>query len=270
MTGLIEAFQFVDQKLVKSLDAKLEPILILEDVETSSLKAFLRNALAAADDEALKKLDWKGVVGPYLVKAKYLMIDFLDKRATITNRMEILDLQKQLLAAAEETEMAPIPVYAPIPEADLVESLRIISEPIARLSAGDSAKYITAEDEASFNVGFTMPVDAIRDLLTKETISNPNQIMILKVKRPDYLGDAMWDFKYEGSPFTAKIMDSQWLRDFQERKKDVRPGDALRAEVQIDVRYGFDGEVIGKNCSITKVIEIIRIDVPIQTPLPPF
>jgi hypothetical protein len=78
------------------------------------------------------------------------------------------------------------------------------------------------------------------------------------------LGEARWDFKYEGHPLTAKISDVAWLRDFQDREIDVRPGDALRSAVQIDVRYGYDGEVISTSYSITKVIEIIRIESPRQ------
>jgi hypothetical protein len=187
MTGLIEAFQSVDRKLVRSVGPKLETVLLLEDVEAASIKAWLRNVLLETDDEALKKLDWKLIVGAYLVKAKYLMVDFLGKRTAISDRMEIVELQRRLLAVAEETQIEPIPFYTPIPEADLLESLRIMSEPLTRLTSGDSAKYITVDQEASFNVDFGFSPEAIEELLTKETITNPHQIMILKVKRPDYL-----------------------------------------------------------------------------------
>ena len=57
--------------------------MVLEDVEASSLRVFLKNTLSRVDDEALKTLDWKPVVGRYLVKAKYLALEFLDGKVPV-------------------------------------------------------------------------------------------------------------------------------------------------------------------------------------------
>ena len=45
MTDLIESFQEIDNEIVQSIDVKIEPVLILEDLEPASLKAWLRTAL---------------------------------------------------------------------------------------------------------------------------------------------------------------------------------------------------------------------------------
>ena len=124
-------------------------------------------------------------------------------------------------------------------------------------------KYITADAEASFNIGFTFSPESLEELITRETITQKS-VMILKVKRPDYLGDSMWEFRHEGHPFPAKIMHIAWLREFQERKFDVRPGDAIRALVQLDVHYGYDGEVVGTKRSILEVIEVVQNVAPLQ------
>ena len=63
IANLITAFQEVDRLLVRSIDSKIEPILLLEDVEAGSIRIWLRDRLLEADDEALKKLDWKPLVG---------------------------------------------------------------------------------------------------------------------------------------------------------------------------------------------------------------
>ena len=265
MTGLIEAFQAVDKKLVQSLDVTVEPMLLLENVEAASIKAWLRSVLTGIDDDALKRMDWKAAVGVYLVKAKYLMVDFLGKRSTISNRAEIVDLQQKLVAAAENTPMDSVLFRTLLPETDIVESLKIISDPLSGLQSGDTAVYITAdEQEAPFNISFSFSPETIQDLLTKETITS-TAIMILKVKRPDYLGEAMWEFRHEGHPFPAKILDVDWLIRFQERREEVRPGDALRAEVELRVHYGFDGEVVNIHRSILKVLEVIQLEPPQQT-----
>ena len=50
MTGLIETFEMLDQALPRSLDIDLKPVLLLEDIETGSLRAWLRS------EEALRRL----------------------------------------------------------------------------------------------------------------------------------------------------------------------------------------------------------------------
>jgi hypothetical protein len=265
MTGLIEAFQTVDKKLVQSLDVTLEPMLLLENVEAASIKAWLRSVLMGVDDDALKKMDWKAAVGPYLVKAKYLMVDFLGKRSTISNRAEIVELQQSLLAAAEQTPMDSVLFRSPLPETDIVESLKLLSDPLTMLITGDTAVYITLDDlEAPFNISFAFSPEAVQDLLTKETLTS-TPVMILKLKRPDYLGEAMWEFRHEGHPFPAKLLDVEWLRRFQQREVEVRPGDALRAKVRLDVHYGYDGEVVTTHRSILQVLEVIQLEPPQQT-----
>ena len=46
--------------------------MVLEEIETGSIKIWLGNQLNRVDDDALKKLDWKPLVGKYLVRAKYV------------------------------------------------------------------------------------------------------------------------------------------------------------------------------------------------------
>jgi hypothetical protein len=54
------------------------------------------------------------------------------------------------------------------------------------------------------------------------------------------------------------MSDQKWLRNFQRRRVDVRPGDALRCRVSREVRYGFDNEVVGERFTIEKVEEVLE------------
>ena len=115
MTAAIEAFQVIDEELVQSVDVKIEPVLLLEDIETGSLRALLRTVLTAIDDEALKKIDWRPAVGKYLVKGKHILIDFMSRNKTISSRNQISDLGNRLLSASQETGVRQIPTYVPLP-----------------------------------------------------------------------------------------------------------------------------------------------------------
>jgi hypothetical protein len=52
------------------------------------------------------------------------------------------------------------------------------------------------EPEAEFNLTFNLALESIEDLIAKETLSSESE-MLLKVKKPDYLGESIWDFKME-------------------------------------------------------------------------
>jgi len=86
----------------------------------------------------------------------------------------------------------------------------------------------------------------------------------LKIKKPDFLGESMWDFKHGVRPIQARIVDTAWLQRFQQRKEDVRPGDALRVVVETDAKYGYDGEVVALHHRIIEVKAVIPAQNPNQ------
>lgn len=109
-SDLIEAFQAIDKILVRSVDSNITPLMMLEDVEVGSLKIWLRNVLQSYDDQALKDLDWKPAVGKYLVRAKYMVISWIDDD---TVPKSIPDLRRNLQKLASETEVRRLPDYSP-------------------------------------------------------------------------------------------------------------------------------------------------------------
>lgn len=256
MSNLIETFQAIDSDLAKTIDVSISPVLILEDVETGSLKSYLRNILESIDDNAIKDFDWKKLVGSFLFKAKYKILTFLEDKNEITNRTQIDTLQNDLLLLAEETNVRGLPGYAPIPTERLLNGIRKISSATKNLKEEDKVEYITQDGMVTFNKEFKYDSDFIEGLLTREIISNKSE-MVLKVKKPDYLGESMWDFKHGEHPLQAKIIDIDWLSKFQSRTFDLRPGDSIRAIVEIQVSYGFKNEVIATHYIIVEVKDII-------------
>lgn len=258
MSDLIESFHQVDIDLASSIDIKIKPELILQDIQTGSLKSFLRNHLEAIDDSDLKELNWKKIVGGYLHEAKYSLMEFLRDKDEITERQQIEGLRNELLQLAEATDVKRFPSYTPIPLPKIIDDIKRITSPITILSAKDNVLYITDEGIIPFNKKFNIDPEKVEDLITKETITNQSE-MILKVKKPDYLGESMWDFKHDKSGISAKIQDTKWLQKFQSRETDIRPGDSIRAVVEIEVKYGFTGEVVATHYRILEVIETLTL-----------
>lgn len=259
MTDLIETFQLLDIDLIKSIDSKIEPQLILEDIEIGSLKTYLTNILKSVDDDAIKTLDWKPAVGKYLVRAKYIIIDLLEGKTHITNKKEIDDIRNRLLSLAEETGVKKFPYYSPIESADLINGIDRINKSLKNLTPEDKATFVTKEETATFNLDLDFAPKQIEDLLTKETITS-NTIMILKVKKPDYLGDSKWEFKHDSHSIQVKIQDIDWIKQFQNREIDIRPGDSIKARIQTEVKYGFENEVINTNYNLIEVLEVLPLN----------
>ena len=263
MQALIETFQEFDNSLVKSIDSNIKPILILEDIEAGSIKSWLSSALEAVDDDALKNLDWKPAVGKYLVKAKYCTVDFLNGKTKISSLFDVKQLEDKINEAAKETDVKWLSVYEKIPTNKLLHSLERISTSLSHLQKNDKASYLTEHEKVDFNLEFGLAPESIEELLTKDTIISQSE-MILKVKKPDYLGESKWDFRHGGKSFPAKIIHKEWLDSFQNRQIDIRPGDSIRAMIEMMNKYDFNGELIGTDYNILQVIEVIRTNNPKQ------
>ncbi len=256
MTQLIDTFQKFDRELVRTIDVNIQPVLLLENVESGSIRSWLRGVLESVDDTALKDGDWKKVVGRYLVKAKYLTINFLSKRTEIKGKDELNTLQAEILSAAEETGVKRIPAYTSPSSALLVKTISDMANSLSVLQKGDHATFQTRDGESvEFNLSIRVVPETLNQLLIERSLAN-EQEMILKIKKPDFLGDSRWEFVHE-SIFEAKVLDNEWLRSFRNNEFTLQPGSAIRALVRVEIGYGYEREVVSQKREIVKVFEVV-------------
>jgi hypothetical protein len=250
----IRACEALDAELVQSIDANIETIMVLEDIEVGSIKTWLRTALSSVDDEALKSLEWKKVVGAYLVKAKYAVIRWTEDADAPKH---LPDLRREIQAIAAETDVRHLPDYAPPSPNALINAMRDIQTVKERLAPGDRALMITPDGDVEMNLSIRWPIEDIEALAVARTIESPSTELILAVKKPDYLGTSKWDLRHGKRTIQAKIEDEPWLQRFQNRQVDVRPGDALRCNVKIEHLYGHDNELLMERYTILEVREVL-------------
>lgn len=113
-------------------------------------------------------------------------------------------------------------------------------------------------DRLELNLSVRWDIEDIEAMAVKETVTFPAAQMILAVKKPDYLGDGKWDLRHGRRAISARIEDGAWLRRFQSREVDVRPGDSLRCEVRIGNLYGYDNELLTERYTVTRVLEVLE------------
>lgn len=257
MSGLVGAMAALDSHLASSFDVSLDASLVLDRVEAGSVKGIFRDVIAGIPDEAIKDAEWKKILGHYLLRAKYVMLRWLEETPKISHRNDVRVLEGELLRAAEETDLKQLPAYAPPRTVLLLSDVHAIRESLDALAESDTASYSYAGESVRFNRGLEISNDIIREVLTKEVVKTSGR-RIIKVKKPDYLGQSMWGFQYDGRAIDAKVADSDWLAKFQARREDVRPGDSLRVILYEEISYGYDGEVVHRYYEIEKVDGILH------------
>lgn len=258
MDGLISSFERLDKALAGALDPTIEPVLVLEDIEAGSLKVWLRDKLLKTEDQALYELDWRPMVGKYLLAAKWAFVEWVTDEEERQRPGSLADLRKRFIRLAGQTDLKKIPAYGAPTAAELIGSAEDMANALSKLDVRDRAEFLSEEGNKEFDL--RLPWDSLQlaDLAVRETIQTPPTPMILAVKRPDYLGEAQWEFRHGKRSIRAKIDDSEWLQSFQDRRVDVRPGDALRCLVRQEVRYGYDNELISEAFSVTEVQAVLE------------
>ena len=81
--------------------------------------------------------------------------------------------------------------------------------------------------------------------------------MILTVRKPDMIGNTMWQFRHGKTNVIAPIKEEDWLTRYHSREIDIRPGDALRCWVRFNYIYDANGRLKGQDIEIEKVYEVI-------------
>lgn len=257
MARLIDALQATDRDLVESLGVGFYPVLVLERVEAGSIRALVRTVLQQIDDTALHDLEWRPLVGQYLVRAKHAMLRWLDGRETIASRSELQDLQHAVARELPSPVAGHLQLPTAPPLARLLRDVQGMSEALHELGPGDTATLQGDGLTTAFNKGLELSSSRIEDLLTDETTVSESELRLL-VKKPDYLGRSRWEFRYDQHVIEARIDDDDWLAAFRVGQVVLRPGDALQALVRSEVRSGFEGSVVSTRFTIVRVFRVVR------------
>ena len=256
MTGLIEALQSLDNHLAAAISSTAETQMVLQDIEVGSLKAILRTVIKSTPEEPLKEGNVKAVIEHYLHKARHKVLDWCADRNEIRSREEVQALESDVYKLAKMTDVKMIPAYSPVPAVTLLSDIRKLGDALDNLQEGDSASLFSVQGKSPFNKDLMVSTDAVNKVITRETLVSEGE-RIVKVKKPDYLGSSKWMVKYGTHLIEAKILDNEWLSQFQGREVILQPQDSLRVLTREEVSYGYDNEIVCTNYSIVKVVAVI-------------
>ena len=255
---LIRTLDDIDRVLSKTIHSELQTALVVEDLQKSSLKIFLRNVIKAVPDEALKEADLKKLVGHFLLKGKYAVLEWLDTPKE--EPKQIADLTDKIVALADETDIRRLPDYPSPNKARLAQPLDRLQETKKKFRNNESLTITLGEDEYSVDLDKTwLPSETLEPEKDGQHLVN-EQDQYLIIGKPDFIGPTKWSFQHGKRSVSYLITDEDWLNDFRAGKFPLKPGDALRVRIRFEHKYDIHGDLIEAKEEITKVISVIESD----------
>lgn len=267
ITDLVRTMDGLDADLINCLDSRFGAKLVLQDIEVGSVRSWFRSVLENIDDEDLRDLKWKRIVGKFLVLAKARLLVSLADHDHIADIREVKQIQDDIYQLAHDTGVNQLQAYTPPNDATLLYRMEQVSTALVPLSGTDRAGYVTTDTRIDFNPDFRITKEQIQDLLTNET-KRQELDALLKVKKPDYLGQSRWEIQHEGHTVFAKIEDQNWLERFQRRQVDLRPGDALEARTRVESWLDTRGRLLDQKYTVLEVRGIVPMSESPPLPFP--
>ena len=191
---LIHSFEDLDRVFAQSIHSELETSLLVEDLQKSSIKVFLKNILKGVPDDALKDGDIKKLIGHYLLKAKYAALEWLDQSED--EKPKISDLTEEVARLASETEVRRLPDYPPPNANRIAQPLERLQEAKKRFGENEHLTITLGEDdyEVLLDRTWSPAEQAAKESDEKELVNE--QDLFLVINKPVFFGDAKWAFKH--------------------------------------------------------------------------
>lgn len=257
-SDLIRSMEDMDRVLIGPIGTSIQTQLILEDLEKSSLKVFLRNLLTNTDDDALKDLDIKRIIGNYLVLGKYAAVKFLDRKIEEDEKIPIEDLTTELHELAKQSDIRQLPDYPKVNPVRLAQSMDGVQRAKQKFKKGEGLVITLGEHEYKVDTDANwLPSEHLPRVDQEQEIVN-EAYMLLTIRKPDLLGSTKWQFQHGKRRVNAPIEDEDWIDSFHAGDYPLKPGDALRVRMRFSYRYDAKGDLIDSDEKIIKVMGVIH------------
>lgn len=255
IADLLVALGKFDSLLAQTADPEFRAELVLEDIVTGSIRAKLAVFLRGIPEESVKNLDWKKFIGHFLNTGLQRFIKFLENKPGLNSADELKNLQIALEADAAAASTNPLLAPGQIPLDKLVAFIEEMTRAVASLRNKEYIEYRSAAGNARFNPHFNTA--NLQALLVTETQNSENEYLV-KAKRPDFMGESMWELVLKGHTITAKMADTDWLEDFHEGRVDFRPNDYLRIKLQTETTFRGNFGNPFAHYTVLKVLGVVR------------
>lgn len=164
---------------------------------------------------------------PLMIANHMIGLETLNKEAQID--VFASKLEQDILS---DTKL-DFPNQANINRLALAKGLNQLTKASKRLVDGETLEVKNRQGNV-FNLNTKVRFTKDPEDIFKEHIERKSEVETLLIKKPVFVGSAMWEFKsiQRKKVFNAPIEDKAWLKKYQNRDLHLEPGDAISARVE--------------------------------------
>lgn len=256
---IIDSIKISDIMLAKTINRQVHYSQYLISIENGSFISSIKSLFEYEESESIDNLDDINDenVNNYLSAGNQAIINELES-GQINSEKQITKIRDEINEAAKKNKISNNFNYSPPTIPEIIDVTKSFSDATQEFSDDEKISIID-KNEKIFVIPNNVKVDVskIEEELIKKFITT-NRQLILKIKKPDYLGDAKWEFKHGNNRIDAKISDKKWLTQFHEKNIPLTPGDSLEVEVQITEEYDKYGNLFKNDYNILRIIDVIK------------
>src|SRR5690625_1135961 len=255
MARLIESFEKMDHDILDSFGFTSSSQILLQDIEAGSIKAVLKWILELPDQEALRDGDWKKLIGRMLDDCRVFFLKKIENKPIINSKDQLEKIQKQIAATIQKFLNELLPNRNIIPLQRILNTIKTIESAIKELTNDDIVTYSSNQQIIAIPYNLAVDLD-LENENSEQSLFNNRLRIILPVKKPDLMGDSQWELYFQNKVIRAKILDTLWLEEFHNHRIEIKPGDALDAELKTVVEESSSEHISPKH-NILKVYNIV-------------
>jgi len=253
----VAALENIDNKVLEKLDRSSEFRTFLENIEEGSIIINLRVGSGFESQVPIGEDAEIGKIIPdvlYLAKIKIFSLFQSDK---MISRVGLEESARALNEIIKRFSVNKIGIYREFRVEDVADAVELIQEvgPYLRVKERVSV-ILKGYDGLVFPRNVIMPNGVRNELLVKRIDLDTDRNVILLVKKPDYLGNSMWDVMYGKKRIAVKITDLDFVMKFHKREwgHSILPGDSIEADLILHNQIGYDSNVLKTTYEIRKVV----------------
>lgn len=246
-----------DKYLLNSIYKGGLPFYSLTDIEYSSIKTRVAQVVRGIPDDAIKDLEWRKLVGHFLLKAKYWLLEYLEKSPTIESKNDLesiatkINKELAIIGKGQDLLIDYTNLYF------FLNAMAGVQKLTDKMNKEDAFEYKSSFGNAVIRNGISVNKGKILTELGQQSIENVTT-EILKAKKIELLNDKpMWHFLRGKKPISAIMLDINWLNDFHSRKVIIQSNDSLKVRMRTTLTYSNNYTETKTKYEIVEVLEVI-------------
>jgi len=254
---LISAVTNTELMLVKTISRNVKHANSLIEIRPGSIISKIKEQFEIDDSEFAKESEMvSDVVCEYINNGRNTIFDAM-RAGPISTEKQIEDIRVLITTGANEKGISERFSYTPPSISEIIDSTKEMAGATSELREDETVILSEGTVKTELPKNVEVEVSKIERELSKKFVTTKREL-ILKVKKPDYLGEAKWEFKHGKNRVDANIEDEDWLERFHSKKAIIAPGDSLEVIIRLEEEYDKHGDLLKEEYAIEKVKEIIR------------